>query len=860
LVTFLFQRPKKHRMQKTFIVYLIFIFVPLINWSQKPVSISFEGTIVGFLEKDRLLGATVYMMQNDKTISKSISDNYGNYQISGIINPLEPIDILISKPGFVPKKVLFDMSTLKLSRANSTTLKVLEDLTIELFNQKPGVDLSFARIGYAEKFTWDQQAFIAKPDEKQKKDLDEKVKKAYESAKNTSTTSQYDTKAKQAIAKKEYQKAAAYYDTALVLVPRDSTMMARKGEVLKLWDEQKKEEAKKKEIENLIASADDLFKNEKLDESEAKYVEAQKLVPDNSHIKSQLQKITEKRNKNLEAQKNKAEYDKVIKEAESLVAKKNYAEAIKKYESALNFDSTKKPVVDAEISKIRKNLSDSELEEIVKKDLKAAQDLLSKGKLDESLKGYQATESNISKFSDQNLVDKYSKELKDGLQKVQDKKDSEDQAYRAQLAKAIENFNKGKSFYNVAKNILNSDPMKSKQSQPEVVDLKDRIQKMEEYFVEKQNAYVLVTKKENDEAIDRLSKLLARNVFTQRIAQSEERQQIQKSLDSLKALKISNVPTVVPNATATNVAPTTNNLQAPGQLVVGKDVQQVFNDMLDKTERRKATPFENQQKAKDAYDFEKYFASTLENARQEEEKLRQNDFDNTKNVKSRELGRQQVVLQLEEENRKLKAEIAAEDRDVQAKKEQEKNDLLINAWKDQTDHKIYLEKVALAQQSEEQRNAIERNKEQGDLLVRERIEQDLGRQESQDKSIERVLLDRFRMDSISKAEQETRGYGIQKKLDYVPEKIYTPNNLADENGIPFEKNKMTEKIYEIRNDREEVIMVVIRRVVVDKNGFGIVYEQKTNDSGQTFHTKNGLPVPDFIWYNESTGENVLSKN
>jgi hypothetical protein len=842
------------------IVSIFILLLPLFIWGQKPVNISFQGSILGFVAKDKLLGATVYIMQNDRTITKSVSDNYGNYFISGTIDPLVPVDIMISKPGFVPKKVLFDLSALKLNRANSTTLMVLEELTIELFDQKPGVDLSFARVGYAEKFTWDQQSFIAKPDEKQKKDIEEKVKKAYETVKNSSTTSQYDAKARQAAAKKDYQKAIAYYDTALVLVPRDSTMMARKGELVKLWEDQKKEEQKNKELELLIKAADQHLKDNQLDLAENKYKDAQKSLPNDNYIKGQIQKISEIRLKEQEAIRNKQEYERLVNDAKTLAGKKNYTDAITKYNQALTFDPSKKGFIEDEIAKIKKNMSDVDLEEMVKKDLRIAQDHLTKGKLDEALKSYQTTEKNISKFSDQSLVDKYSKEVKDGLQKVQDKKDSEDQAYRAQLAKAIENFNKGRASYSVAKNILNSDPMKSRQNEPEVLDLKDRISKMEEYYLEKENAYALIVKKRDDEAIDRFVKLLNRNVFTQRIAQSEEKQQVQKTLDSLKSLRQKPLSTTIPAPGSTTPVQSTNNLQAPGQLVVGKDAQQVFNDMLTASEKRKASPFEQQQRAKDAYEFDLLYASTLVKARQEEEKNRQLDFANAKEMVAREVSADLVKNQYEQENRKIKTEIESENRDLVAKEGQEKISQIIDNWKDNADYKGYLEKVAIEEQYTAQRNSIEKNKEDNELIARERNQQDLVRQETQDRAIERILLDRFRMDSISRVEQENRTYEVQKLMDYVPEKVYNANNLADETGVPFEKNKMTERVYEIKNTNDEVISIIIRRVVVDKNGYGVVYEQITNDAGQTYHTRNGTPVPDFVWFNESTGENVLSKN
>jgi hypothetical protein len=70
---------------------------------------------------------------------------------------------------------------------------------------------------------------------------------------------------------------------------------------------------------------------------------------------------------------------------------------------------------------------------------------------------------------------------------------------------------------------------------------------------------------------------------------------------------------------------------------------------------------------------------------------------------------------------------------------------------------------------------------------------------------------------------------------------------------------MTERVYKIKNADDYVIKVIVRRVVVDKNGFGVVYEQITNDVGFNSYTKNGAQVPDFIWFNESTGGNVIEK-
>ena len=75
----------------------------------------------------------------------------------------------------------------------------------------------------------------------------------------------------------------------------------------------------------------------------------------------------------------------------------------------------------------------------------------------------------------------------------------------------------------------------------------------------------------------------------------------------------------------------------------------------------------------------------------------------------------------------------------------------------------------------------------------------------------------------------------------------------------YENNKMTEVIYKIKNLQGYVSSVVLRRVVVDTNGYGVVYEQTTNENGKNSFTRNGLLITETIWFNESTGDNVIKK-
>ena len=122
-----------------------------------------------------------------------------------------------------------------------------------------------------------------------------------------------------------------------------------------------------------------------------------------------------------------------------------------------------------------------------------------------------------------------------------------------------------------------------------------------------------------------------------------------------------------------------------------------------------------------------------------------------------------------------------------------------------------------------------------------------------------IILTTFQKDSILKAEIDPRSTKIQKMKDYQKYYEATPNYLKNEAGVLYEKNKMTEVIYKIKNLQGYVSSVVIRRIVVDMNGYGVVYEQTTNENGKNSFTRNGLLITETIWFNESTGDNVIKK-
>jgi hypothetical protein len=129
-------------------------------------------------------------------------------------------------------------------------------------------------------------------------------------------------------------------------------------------------------------------------------------------------------------------------------------------------------------------------------------------------------------------------------------------------------------------------------------------------------------------------------------------------------------------------------------------------------------------------------------------------------------------------------------------------------------------------------------------------------QEKMNTSLENVVSSR---QEAGVKNQEQQQLQIQKIADSKVTLKNTPNNLVDEDGVLFPKNAMTERTYTLKNAQNHVTTVIVRRVVVDKNGYGVVFEQTTNERGVNSFTRDGEVITDYIWNNESTGANVIEK-
>ena len=124
----------------------------------------------------------------------------------------------------------------------------------------------------------------------------------------------------------------------------------------------------------------------------------------------------------------------------------------------------------------------------------------------------------------------------------------------------------------------------------------------------------------------------------------------------------------------------------------------------------------------------------------------------------------------------------------------------------------------------------------------------------------KVELEIYRRDSLSKVSKELTAKMLVDQSNQVESGVRSPNYIRDEKGVCFPWNAVTEKIYELKNANGFVVAVIIRKVVVDQYGYGVVFEHTRNEKGISSFTLNGSIITEFIWFNQSNGSGVIIPN
>jgi hypothetical protein len=836
------------------LLILVFLCLPLGLIAQRDLLVVIEGRTTNLLDRKELYGVSIDLMQQDAVLTKVLSNQSGQFYVSAKIAQGMPVQLRLTKGGYLTKYILFELTTMQGQANNPNGLQLLRDLSCELYELKPDVDLNFAKNQITDKYVWSSGALVQVP--LVKSDADAKAKEAYQLAIDQKAVARLMQLANQQITASQPDSAIPFLDSILVIRPDDAVAAQKKKQII----DQKAADLKRAQDEaqqNILLQEAITAKNAgDLNLAETKLKAADALIPNQPKVTAERQQITQLRNEAADAQAKTQAFQKAMQAATNLITAKKYDEAEAKYIEAQQIKPTEKETVNTQLTLLKDLRFDIQNEVELKKTMKLANDQYLQKKYELALETYKSADKQIALFHKQALIDSYSKELQAGMKRVTEGISSMSQVYQNQLAKANENFNKGPQSYGTAKSILNSDPMKSRQNEPEVIELKEKIATMEAYYAARKNAYQLVKAKENTAALKALEKLQLSAQAQQQYLSQNEVSVLEKSADSLRTLLTPAKP--APDKEDVAVEPMGIRLSAPGEAVSGEN-SMAFNDLQQTRDAKQETPYRTQQQIRTEVEYQNYFSQqnaqvgSFETTAQLEMTRAQRELNTKQNTAT------QNTLQVNQAQEMQAYEVAVTNRAAATSERQQENEINLTAWKDAKDEQSQTEKKAADVREQAELDRLNVIQNQKDLQLKQ--------QATTDEKVRSELDQRSQVVAYTKQVEQEKATNdgqvqyeqIQQTATSTVQLKTTPNYLRDENGVLFATNSLTEKTYQLKNKEGYVTKVIIRRVVVDPNGHGVVFEQTTDENGKTYFTRDGQVSTEYIWFNESTGANVLIK-
>lgn len=157
----------------------------------------------------------------------------------------------------------------------------------------------------------------------------EEIEKNYQAAMST---------AQVFVGQKSWSAARDKYKEALKLKPNDPVATQKLADVMVKLDDQKKEQDKKKIFQQLSDEGDALFTQEKWVEAKAKYTEALKIEPASTYLTDKMKEVNVKLAEIEAENAKKAQIDKLLAEGKTAMDAKQFPAAKSKYEEVLKLD------------------------------------------------------------------------------------------------------------------------------------------------------------------------------------------------------------------------------------------------------------------------------------------------------------------------------------------------------------------------------------------------------------------------------------------------------------------------------------------------------------------------------------------
>lgn len=205
---------------------------------------------------------------------------------------------------------------------------------------------------------------------------------------------------------KKYNEAKAEFEAALALKPNESTPKTKIAEIVKIIEEQNKNQALLNQFEDLMKNAENAFKSKDYQTAKGLYNQALGLKSDDGIAKAridEIDKIIENEAKNLENQK---AFENAIAQAEKALNEKKFDESLSAFKKASSLKDNDKYSVE-KIKEVEKIIADKALADKNEQEYKSA---LSKA--DEALfaKDFQKAKTLFETAQKLNPSDSYPKE------------------------------------------------------------------------------------------------------------------------------------------------------------------------------------------------------------------------------------------------------------------------------------------------------------------------------------------------------------------------------------------------------------------------------------------------------------------
>ncbi|MBM3160497.1 MAG: hypothetical protein FJZ66_04100 [Bacteroidetes bacterium] len=505
---------------------------------------------------------------------------------------------------------------------------------------------------------------------------------------------------------------------------------------------------------------------------------------------------------------------------------------------------------------IQKLQDDATIEKQIQLVLSNANSLEKAGKYADAITEYSKVQLLTANVFNEQKFSKYLASAASSIQDVKVKKDAEELAFKGQIKLAKEKIALGRMGLNTANSVLKSEPMKSRSSDPEVTILKDQIAKLQQYYKDKDAAYKLLkTNKNTPGALIALQNVFSTATNNSEFTISSEITQLKKSIDSLN--NILN-PTLNQTIATSNQPTNVNRLSSPGQKFNGS-AKDAFNNLDNTTQLNTSSKQEQMENAVNEVAYENSLNKKLNESRAIDAAV---EIDKRKDVKDR-LAREEDSLQ---EIRQFQMEEAT------LKNEYEKYKLdSLNLMKTyvqarqleqlQTEKELHdiNEKEKLEITHERHKEMVDNHNNQMQMQREEDLKNQLLRQvdmENAKNDVEKAL---YSSHLENEKKQEQRMYDQQQMIEDKPVLQNQPNFLADSDGNIYKNDSTYEEVYELKNEQGFVETVIIRRIIVDHYGYGLVYEQTKNAKGICSYTRNGFPITEFEWQNESKRKSPFKK-